>query len=101
MQPKQRRPLRHGDVLLIPVATIPQGAAKLSTDIVAEGEVTGHAHRLVNALLFEHSGRRYVEGTRNGLITHEEHGAGRCVGNFEVIIQREYDDEHEWRKVVD
>jgi hypothetical protein len=44
-----RQPVRQGDVLLIPVDTIPDGATRArrsKTIRLAEGEVTGHHHVL-------------------------------------------------------
>lgn len=54
---------QHGDVSLQP-ATIPTTAAKTDRRTLAEGELTGHAHRLVDDAdveVYEHEGRRFPE----------------------------------------
>ena len=38
--------LRHGDLLLKAITTLPKNAKKINTDTLQEGEVTGHKHRL-------------------------------------------------------
>jgi hypothetical protein len=50
---------RHGDVLICEVPEIPAGAARLPHCIPAEGELTGHCHRIEGAgaaELFESGG---------------------------------------------
>ena len=48
--------LRHGDLLLSSIAKtdLPKGFTSLKTNVLAEGEATGHTHRLVgNAQILE------------------------------------------------
>jgi len=40
---------RHGDVLVAKVKTIPGKAVKRPHLVLAEGEMTGHAHRIAEA----------------------------------------------------
>ena len=97
-----RQSVRHGDVLLTPVDSIPADATPLPHRIVAEGEVTGHAHRLSSGRLLEStSGQRFVDAGESCEITHEEHNTGTLTGLYLVTIQREYDDENEWSQVAD
>lgn len=68
---------RHGDVQLIRVAEIPAGA-QLCKDrkVLADGEVTGHAHRVDLGELFRtEDGKLYlrVEKLTKAKLTHEEH----------------------------
>ena len=97
---------RQGDVLFVPVASIPSGKrVKRETGTVALGEATGHHHSLaVEDLqraevlecgdgLFVHVS---VDGVRiNGAVfTHQEHGPVTLPpGDYRVTIQREYSPE--------
>lgn len=93
---------RQGDVIL-KKAEIPQGATKRNSLVLAEGEVTGHFHRLENGQTFEFDGKLYAEITEKySTLYHEEHEIQEVpAGTYEIIIQREYDDEKEWRNVCD
>lgn len=51
---------------------------KLDKPVLAEGEVTGHAHRLpdtVDVYLNEEDGTREFTLKKPAVLTHEEHGA--------------------------
>ncbi len=78
----QTKLYRQGDVLIRRIADLPkQKVAKLTTGILAEGEVTGHAHRIEDLAAAE-------VGVR---IVHEEHAPiTLAAGNYEVEVQREY-----------
>lgn len=101
--------IRQGDVLVVPTTTIPADATPVARDqgrvILAYGEVTGHAHALTepDAQLWETpDGRRYLKVEAEAKLHHEEHSTLPIApGVHEVIIQREYDDANEWRRVVD
>ncbi|MGB8703250.1 MAG: hypothetical protein WCD18_27855 [Thermosynechococcaceae cyanobacterium] len=96
------KPIRQGDVILQPTKQI--GAKKLPHLILAEGEVTGHAHRisLGQAELYERDGTLYLRVlSETATLTHEEHQAVEIPqGNWMVKIQREYEPEG-WRYVAD
>jgi hypothetical protein len=86
--------IRQGDVLLIPVASLPDDAAVVPDRVGIEiaGERTGHVHRLIGtvAVLESQDGRReFVHG--GNALTHEEH---RHVVTdlvwYEVRRQREW-----------
>jgi hypothetical protein len=87
------QPIRQGDVILLPIADI-QGK-KLLHLILAQGEFTGHAHRISQgeAELYERDGILYLKVlSPTALLTHEEHNQVRIPqGNWLVRIQREYD----------
>lgn len=106
--PKQRgapRTWRQGDVFVIETKFVPYGL-KIRPPVLAEGEVTGHAHRL------QANTRAQVGVTAGGAmyltvedeaatILHEEHGPITVPkGIYEVRIQREYHPQ-EIRRVVD
>jgi hypothetical protein len=94
---------RQGDVLIIPSDTSIAGT-KLPHLTLAEGEVTGHRHRISNgeAELFERDGVLYLKVlSSTATLTHEEHAAVTIPhGNWEIRIQREYSPEG-WRYVAD
>ena len=100
------QPIRQGDVILIPVqhAASLQDGQKLSHLTLAEGEVTGHKHRISEgqAELSEKDGTLYLSVLSKGaLLTHEEHKAISIPqGSWMVRIQREYEPEG-WRYVTD
>jgi hypothetical protein len=97
------QPLRQGDVLLKPVSKTVTGA-KLPHLTLAEGEVTGHRHRITQgeAELYEHKGTLFLKVlSSTALLTHEEHQSIAIPqGDWMVRIQREYEPEG-WRYVAD
>lgn len=98
---------RHGDVVIkeIDKDKLPAGAQKLSHLTLALGEVTGHSHRISSgqAALSKFNNKTYLEiQDKLATLTHEEHKEIELpTGTYEIIIQREYDDEKEWRNVLD
>lgn len=101
--------IRQGDVLLRPVTEMPAGAKPVrrvgGRVILAEGEVTGHHHAIRDAgvALLEQGERRFLRVPETGAqLKHEEHSKlDVAPGLYEVVIQREYDDAEEWRRVAD
>lgn len=93
---------RHGDVLIEKVDSI--NGKKLDHLIIAEGEVTGHAHRITkgDAELYEKDGVMFLHvESEEALLTHEEHGPITLPkGDFKITIQREYIP-NAWKNVVD
>jgi hypothetical protein len=96
------QPIRQGDVILTPVPKI-QGEKK-SHLTLAEGEVTGHSHQIIEgqAELYEKDGTLYLRVlSPTALLSHEEHHAIAIPeGNWMVRIQREYEPQG-WRYVAD
>jgi quercetin dioxygenase-like cupin family protein len=82
---------RQGD-LLIEAAEIPEGAKALATRVLAEGEITGHAHVAQgDVTLYEIDGMIYIHVEGKATIKHEEHAAIVLpTGDYRVIRQREY-----------
>ena len=95
-------PLRQGDVIIIPTETATGN--KLSHLTLAEGEVTGHRHRISEgeAELYERDGTLYLKVlSPTALLTHEEHNPITIPqGNWQIRLQREYEPEG-WRYVAD
>ena len=95
--------VRQGDLLLVPVAGLPEGAVRVGSGrlVLAEGEATGHAHIVDDerASLHRHRDRwspaeRYlsVVGDAPVFLVHEEHDRLALVpGVYEVRRQREYE----------
>lgn len=94
--------IRQGDVILQPVQQVE--GEKLLHVILAEGEVTGHKHRITEgeAKLFLKNDTLYLRVySRTAMLAHEEHKAIAVPqGHWMVRIQREYEPEG-WRYVAD
>ena len=98
-------PIRQGDVLLMPFSQHEgRFGEKLNHLTLAEGEVTGHRHRISDgqAELYERDGTLYLKVlSTQATLTHEEHQAVTIPqGNWLVRIQREYEP-NGWRYVAD
>lgn len=96
------QPIRQGDVILLPVQQT-QGQ-KLPHLTLAEGEVTGHSHRISQgeAELYEKDGTLYLRVvSKEATLIHEEHKAISIPqGSWTIRIQREYEPAG-WRYVTD
>jgi hypothetical protein len=96
------KPLRQGDVILQSVSQ--SEGKKLPHLVLAEGEVTGHAHRISSgeAELYERNGTLYLKVlSSTATLTHEEHKPINIPqGTWIVKIQREYEPQG-WRYVND
>lgn len=101
--------LQQGDTIYQKLDSLPHGLNRVERKsgavIIAEGEHTGHAHRIFDAetFLFELNGKRYLENKKPVTVTHEEHHPITIPsGIWELGIVREKD----WlsgmvRKVID
>ena len=93
--------IQQGDVLLKKIDSLPEGSKiKNASDkgyVLAEGESTGHAHRITEIAsdicrLYEKDGVLYVKALNSVNLTHEEHKQVTIPeGIWEVGIVREYD----------
>ena len=96
------QPIRQGDVILLPVQKTE--GQKLPHLILAEGEVTGHKHRISEGLaeLREQNSTLYLRVfSETALLSHEQHRAISIPqGDWMVRIQREYEPEG-WKYVAD
>ncbi|AFZ36089.1 hypothetical protein Sta7437_2557 [Stanieria cyanosphaera PCC 7437] len=97
-----KKPIRQGDVILIPTE---QTEGQLLTHLtLAEGEVTGHKHRISEgqAELYQTNDTLYLKIlSQTATLSHEEHQTISIPGgNWMVKIQREYEPRG-WRYVAD
>lgn len=85
---------RQGDILFKKVPTLPSQLKEKQDKVVAEGEVTGHAHILDNGALYESLNSDsilFIKSDQKTRIVHDEHLPIKLEpGNYEVIRQREY-----------
>ncbi len=93
---------RQGDVALVPVnyelARVVKASGKAEREVIlAEGEVTGHHHRLRSTRTHGRlktrtvNGRRFVSCPHGATLTHEEHAAIKVdSGVYEIKQAREY-----------
>jgi len=102
-----KRQYRQGDVLLHPIAALPSTAKRVTVErriVLAEGEVTGHAHAIEatpDVELYELEGTLYLRVLETVPLKHEEHAEiAVSPGTYEVKRQVE-----EWmdevRRVAD
>lgn len=87
---------RQGDVFIDNVGLIPAEAKRLPHCVLAEGELTGHSHRIEEsgaAELYEHRDQKFLRVTAVvATVVHDEHGAIRLPqGRYRVWMQREFD----------
>ena len=91
-----RKHYRQGDVLLVRVDRIPSGAKEVARRslVLAEGEVTGHAHRIVDdgaVMLTTDERLTFVRLAKRAQLVHEEHATIEVPpGSYQVTRQREY-----------
>ncbi len=89
---------RQGDIFIAAVAAIPAGAKTQPHGVLAEGEVTGHSHRiqgLDTARLYAHAGALFLDVlAETATVVHDEHGPITLArGTYRVWRQREYSPE--------
>ena len=88
---------RQGDILFCPTDQLPDSLTKKENGVIAEGEVTGHHHRLENlkkAAVFMAGLKMFVRVFhKDGVnVVHEEHGTTHLPqGDFEVHHAQEHD----------
>jgi hypothetical protein len=87
---------RQGDVYISVVSSIPDGAKQLPHTILADGELTGHSHRIndfASAVLFEARGQLFIDVvSEKADVVHEEHGTIQLKrGKYRIWRQREFD----------
>ncbi|WP_422928997.1 hypothetical protein [Singulisphaera sp. PoT] len=86
---------RHGDLLVESVKAIPADATRLHHLVLAEGELTGHSHRIAEpdaAELFQTmEGLHLIVRSESATLVHQEHGPIPLPsGTYRVWRQREY-----------
>ncbi len=104
---------RQGDVGFV-ACKIPKEARRIETRPFALGEVTGHSHRVAvedldGIEMYEFENATFLRVTKDGAISilHEDHDPQGKTSVLpagwegEVRIAREYDEEADFRSVVD
>ncbi len=96
--------VRQGDVFIIPISKLPGDLAG-TRPVLAEGELTGHAHRVADpttAQVFVGKAGLFLAVTADkATVVHDEHAPVTIPrGSYETRIQREYHPK-EIRRVVD
>ena len=96
---------RHGDLFLEKIeGKIPDGGKIREHNRLLDGEVTGHAHRLVEGefKIWDLDVNAFLEVIKDTTLVHEEHKKIDVpAGNYRVIRQREYDPYQGHRNVQD
>ena len=85
--------IRHGDLLIRRVDKIPETARELSTNIIAEGEKTGHNHELHGShQIYETPDNQMFFNAKQELfLKHPEHNTLKISkGNYIIIHEREF-----------
>lgn len=101
---KHLHQVRQGDVMLVPTDMIPEKAQKSETNIVADGEVTGHHHRIIgdDVQLYTLEGNLFAKVGQVAVLSHEEHGAiDVAPGAYRVVRQRQFNPSGIARRVRD
>lgn len=102
-EPKVKERLyRQGDLLFQRVSKLPENLQARQSDILAEGETTGHMHRIVGpAQILEGMGQEYLQVEAETELVHEEHNKITLApGYYKVIHEREFDPLEEWARTV-
>lgn len=86
---------RQGDVLFLKVADLPAALIERKSDVLVEGEATGHAHRLTEGQIWQtREGELFLSAGAESKIVHEKHAPIELEpGYWQVIQQREYSPE--------
>jgi len=101
---------QQGDVLIKAITTMDKKLDKLKplkTNIVEEGEATGHAHRIVSDPstynIFKVGNSKYIRSSKVIELRHEEHKPVKIPpGTYRIEGVREFDHfKQEERRVVD
>ena len=97
---------QQGDLLIKSIQNIPTGATKKEKTekgyILAEGEHTGHTHRILAGVLMYCIGAKlFLENQKEVTILHEEHNEVTLPpGMWEIDQVREYDHFEEEARVI-
>ena len=85
---------RHGDLLIREVSSIPESTIPLSTNIIAEGEKTGHNHEIdgEHRVHEDENNDLYFEAKQDLELKHPEHNTIKIPkGNYAIIHERAHD----------
>jgi hypothetical protein len=94
------KPVRQGDILFVPTEDTINPVKKLEDGVIAEGEATGHRHRIFEADLpfcelveVDYRGSKMLKVTDHGIsIVHDEHKPVTLEpGTYRIHQAREHD----------
>ena len=86
--------IRHGDLVIYQINKIPETARQLSTNIIAEGEKTGHNHELYGShQIFETpEKKKFIKAKVDIFLKHPEHNTLKISkGDYIIYHEREFD----------
>lgn len=96
--------IRHGDLVIYQINKIPETARQLSTNIIAEGEKTGHNHELYGShqifetwsggigMLGTPKKNMYIKAKLDIFLKHPEHNTLKISkGDYIIFHEREFD----------
>lgn len=96
---------RQGDVLIFSVKKKKNwyyDYALRNSNIIIEGEISGHKHEVENGKLYEKDGKVIIEAQADCVVKHPEHAPIKLPqGTYEIEIQEEYDETQHASKVKD
>ena len=95
--------IRQGDLLIIKIPEVPKSALEKDSQVIAEGELSGHRHELSCGTVFEKATAMYftVPSEEEAVLNHPEHFPVTFPpGHYKVIRQKEYFP-GAWRHVQD
>ena len=104
---KSSKPIRQGDVCLIPVTSLPAGAKQHESKdrvVLAYGEITGHAHAIYDttkARLWDSGVERFLQVLEKCELKHEEHSAATLAPGIYYLPQQVEYTPKELRRVAD
>ena len=105
--------IAQGDIVLEPVAVLPDGAVEVPPTergvVLAYGEATGAAHVMTpsKTVQWDVAGQRYITVTEPDSIRHDSPGGGHgestvvAPGTYAVRQAHEFSDEDEVQRVAD
>jgi len=100
--------IRQGDILLVEVSELPPKDADIKKRVIlAEGEITGHAHKLTAEKgIVSWGDFVLVQGDEPGELHHEDHDPTPAAVipagiTFKVIHQKEFTLDEQWVQVLD
>ena len=85
--------IRQGDVILVKVDMLPEKAKPVTSNVLREGEVTGHKHKVEGDVsVFSVGELLYVNVNGKAKIVHNTHRMIELpTGIYEVRVPQEYD----------
>ena len=94
---------RQGDVGFLKIEELPLKLKKKKDNVIVYGEVTGHAHRLIDGSIHkDDDGQMYLITKDTAHVVHEEHNTVKLEkGYWKILRQREYTSQDMTRLVID